>query len=114
MTSDTPWENQLAPSMLTPDTPAPRQRRKKAEDKPARQPRKAKEPVAEAPAKVRKPREPKLEKATTNTVRVDIKQYASMTCGLDANAFIKAHGVLAAVGKGARNKILSELQKVFC
>jgi len=113
MNDDTPWEQ---PSFVPPtsEAPAPRQRRKKAEDKPARQPRKAREPEAATPAPARKPRKPREERPAPETIKVTLKEFAIMRVGEEnAKAFLKAHTLLGDLAKGARSKVLVELAKVL-
>lgn len=94
-----PWEQSSAP---TPESApkVPRQKRKARAATPA-------------PEKVRKPKADKIERAAPETIKVTMKEYAAMKVGEDAKAFIKMHGLLSALSKASRAKVLTELQKVF-
>lgn len=105
-TGDQPW-NQSGAFSPTPPVPAkpPRQKRQ--------QKTKAPEPTAEKPAKkVRKPREEKPERRAPETVKVTLKEYATMVSA-EPQAFLKAHAALVSLSKGVRVKVLAELQKVL-
>jgi hypothetical protein len=94
-----------------------------AADPPAREPRQrrtnrraaASETPPEKPA--RKPRAAKKEvkeRAAPETIKVTLKEFATMRVGEDnAKAFVKVHGLLSELSKGARGKVLAELQKVL-
>lgn len=90
---------------------------------PAREPRQrrttrrtaAPETPSEKPA--RKPRVAKKEakeRAAPETIKVTLKEFATMRVGEEhAKTFIKVHGLLSELSKGARGKVLAELSKVL-
>lgn len=125
-TGEAPWEKPGAfqPNAPEPAAREPRQRRKPREAKaesaaPAapRAPRKPRAAAAEAdapaPRKPRKAKKAKAERAAPETIKVTMREYAAMRVGDDAKTFIKVHGLLAALSKGARAKMLVELGKVL-
>lgn len=110
-----PWEAHGAFSP-TPPKPErqPRQRRTRKEPALAAPFGKAAEEAA--PKKTRKPRAAKKEKAeraAPETIKVTMREYAEMRVGDDAKVFIKLHGILSTLTKGARSKVLAELSKVL-
>ena len=120
MTQELPNAFQPAPppGAVSPST-APRPRRKKAAAQ--RQPRVPKnlhavtdeEIKANAAKKARKKRAAKAEKAAPETVKVSLKEYATMRCGDSAKLFLKAHKLLSGASAGARRTVLTELTSLL-
>lgn len=104
---EAPWAAQSASAETAP-TRQPRQQRKPREAKPAV----AAPEVAPPARKPRKAKE-KAERAAPETIKVTMREYAEMRVGDDAKVFIKLHGILSALTKSARTKVLAELSKVF-
>lgn len=63
--------------------------------------------------KARKKRVAKAEKAAPETIKVTMKEYASMRVGDNAKLFLKVHKMLAGESKSARAAVLAELSKVL-
>ena len=98
---------------------APRPRKEKAAKKP-REPKVPKNLHAVTDAEIKagakkahKKRVAKAEKAAPETIKVTMKEYASMRVGDNAKLFLKVHKLLAGESKSARAVVLAELSKVL-
>lgn len=111
------------PNSFTPTQPpvspstAPRPRKAKAKaPKAAKQPKVPKNLHAVTDAEIAagaKKKKAKVEKAAPETVKVSLKEYASMRCGESAKLFLKAHKLLSGATAGARRSVLAELTKML-
>lgn len=66
-----------------------------------------------AGAKKKRAKKAKAEKPAPETVKVSLKEYATMRCGESAKLFLKAHKLLSGASAGARRSVLAELTKTL-
>lgn len=111
--SDTPWNDAGATTSPEPAPARPARQKRKAKPEAAPKARKPLELLIANPKPVRKPREPKAERAAPETVKISIKDYAEMRVTAFQREFVKLHKILAPISAKARNQIIAELQKVF-
>lgn len=118
--TEMPWDNTTAQAEAPAPARQPRQKRQPKPDAAPKTPRKARaakppeEDVA-PPRKSRKAKEgrPSMGPLVPMMIKCTVKEYADAVLGADAKPFVKIHAILAEVSKGARTKVIAEINKVF-